>query len=45
MARPIKYNIDTVELEKLASYGCTNIEIADFLVVMRVLLGRVIPNI
>ena len=30
MARPIKYNIDTVELEKLASYGCTNIEIADF---------------
>ena len=30
MARPIKYNIDTKEVVKLASYGCTNIEIADF---------------
>jgi len=30
MARPKKYDIDTVEVEKLASYGCTNIEIADF---------------
>ena len=30
MARPKKYNIDTTEVEKLAGYGCTNIEIADF---------------
>jgi hypothetical protein len=30
MARPIKYDIDTEEVEKLASYGCTNVEIADF---------------
>lgn len=30
MARPKKYDIDTVEVEKLASYGCTNTEIADF---------------
>lgn len=30
MARPKKYDIKTKELEKLASYGCTNIEIADF---------------
>jgi len=30
MARPKKYNIDTKEVFKLASYGCTNKEIADF---------------
>ncbi len=30
MARPKKYDIDTLELEKLASYGLTNTEIADF---------------
>ncbi len=30
MARPKKYDIDTNEVEKLAGYGCTNIEIADF---------------
>ena len=30
MARPKKYNIDTNEVEKLAGYGCTNIEIANF---------------
>ena len=30
MARPKKYDIDTKEVEKLASYGCTNIEIASF---------------
>ena len=30
MARPKKYNIDTKEVVKLASYGCTNIEIGDF---------------
>jgi len=30
MARPKKYNIDTKEIYKLASYGCTNTEIADF---------------
>ena len=30
MARPKKYNIDPKEVEKLAGYGCTNTEIADF---------------
>ena len=30
MARPKKYNIDTQEVFKLASYGCSNVEIADF---------------
>ena len=30
MARPKKYNIDNEQLEKLASFGCTNREIADF---------------
>jgi len=30
MARPKKYNIDKEEIYKLASYGCTNTEIADF---------------
>ena len=30
MARPKKYNIDKEEIYKLASYGCTNVEIADF---------------
>ena len=30
MARPKKYDIDVKEVEKLAKYGCTNIEIADF---------------
>ena len=30
MARPKKYNIDTEEVYKLASYGCSNVEIADF---------------
>ena len=28
MARPKKYDIDTEQVEKLASFGCTNIEIA-----------------
>ena len=28
--RPKKYEIDTDEVTKLASYGCTNVEIADF---------------
>jgi len=28
MARPKKYNIDTGQVEKLASFGCTNLEIA-----------------
>ena len=32
VGRPKKYNIDTKEIEKLASYGCTNTEIASFLV-------------
>jgi hypothetical protein len=30
MARPKKYNIDTKQLQKLASLGCTNKEMADF---------------
>ena len=30
MARPKKFNIDTDLLEKLASFGCTNTEIAEF---------------
>ena len=30
MARPKKYDIDTEEIRKLAKYGMTNVEIADF---------------
>tara|TARA_R100001082_G_scaffold48688_1_gene26254 strand:- start:1070 stop:1375 length:306 start_codon:yes stop_codon:yes gene_type:complete len=30
MARPKKYNIDTKQVQKLASLGCTNKEMADF---------------
>ena len=30
MGRPKKHNIDTEQLEKLASYGCTDREIASF---------------
>ena len=30
MARPKKYKIDTEQVEKLASFGCTNIEIGSF---------------
>jgi len=30
MARPRQYDISTEEVTKLASYGCTNTEIADF---------------
>jgi|TARA_R100000479_G_scaffold56191_1_gene26640 hypothetical protein len=30
MARPKKYNLDTDQIKKLASLGCTNKEIADF---------------
>ena len=30
MARPKKYNIDTTKIEQLASFGCTNREIASF---------------
>ena len=30
MARPKKYNIQGIEVEKLASYGCTNTETADY---------------
>ena len=30
MARPKKYNIDKEQVEKLASFGCTNTEIASF---------------
>ena len=30
MARPKKYDIDTKEVQKLAEYGCSQREIADF---------------
>ena len=30
MGRPKKYNLDTKQIEQLASFGCTNIEIASF---------------
>ena len=30
MARPKKYDIDTKGVQKLAKYGMTNVEIADF---------------
>ena len=30
MARPKKYNIDTSQVQKLASLGCTNTEMGDF---------------
>ena len=30
MARPKKYKIDTDKVEQLASFGCTNTEIASF---------------
>jgi len=30
MARPKKYNIDTKQIQKLAKFGCTNTEMADF---------------
>ena len=30
MARPKKYNLDTDQIKKLASLGCTNKEISDF---------------
>ena len=30
MARPKKYKINNEEVEKLASFGCTNTEIAEF---------------
>ena len=30
MARPKKYNIDTKQVEQLASFGCTNTEMASF---------------
>ena len=30
MARPNKHNIDTDKIEQLASFGCTNKEIASF---------------
>ena len=30
MARPKKYNIDKEQVEKLASFGCSNTEIASF---------------
>ena len=30
MARPKKHNIDTTKIEQLASFGCTNKEMASF---------------
>ena len=30
MARPKKFNIKPADIEKLASYGCSNTEIAEF---------------
>ena len=30
MARPKKYNIDKKQVQNLARFGCTNVEIADF---------------
>ena len=30
MVRPKKYNIDTEQVQNLARFGCTNIEIGDF---------------
>tara|TARA_S200002703_G_C3684118_1_gene210019 strand:+ start:153 stop:455 length:303 start_codon:yes stop_codon:yes gene_type:complete len=30
MARPKKYKIDTIQLQKLATLGCTNKEMGDF---------------
>ena len=30
MSRPKKYDIDPKNVEKLASYGCSNREIADY---------------
>ena len=30
MARPKKHNIDTEQVEKLASYGCSNKEMGEF---------------
>ena len=30
MARPKKYNIDVKQIEQLASFGCTNTEMASF---------------
>ena len=30
MARPKKYNLDTKQIAQLASFGCTNVEIASF---------------
>ena len=38
--RPKKYEIDTDEVTKLASYGCTNVEIADFFGCSKDLIGK-----
>ena len=45
MARPKKYNINEKEVFKLASYGCTNVEIADFYGCDERLIRKVIPKI
>ena len=40
MARPKKYNIDTKQVQKLASLGCTNKEISEFFVCSADLLEK-----
>ena len=39
MARPKKYNIDEKQVERLASFGCTNTEIASFFGCSKVLIS------
>ena len=41
MARPKKYNIDTEQVEKLASFGCSNTEIASFFVCSNYLISKI----
>jgi len=45
MARPKKYNIDTKEVQNLARFGCTNIEIGDFFGCSPDTIEKVIRNI
>ena len=40
MGRPKKYNIDPLEVEKLAGLGCTNTEIAEFFGCSKDLIGK-----
>ncbi len=45
MSRPKKYKIDTEQVKKLATLGCTNKEIGDFFGCSADLIERVIRNI